>query len=179
MCIVTLAFTMRPGDSKGCIKVWNLAANACSCELVPEVDVAVRCGRCMSSPRTRPVRSLSVATDGSLVCAANDKGTCYVWRIMRNAPPGANFDPLYKLRAHDCTLCLYLCDSVPLWFCTSAHTIHAAYILKCLISPDVRQLATASSDKTIKLWNLDTFSLDRTLTGACCGLVMCWSPAST
>lgn len=45
-----------------------------------------------------------------------------------------------------------------------------AYILKCLISPDVRQLATASSDKTIKLWNLDTFALDRTLTGACmCG----------
>ena len=31
------------GDSKGCIKVWNLAASACSCELVPEVDVAVRC----------------------------------------------------------------------------------------------------------------------------------------
>jgi WD40 repeat protein len=34
-----------------------------------------------------------------------------------------------------------------------------------LISPDVQQLATASSDKTIKLWNLDGFSLERTLTG--------------
>lgn len=40
------------------------------------------------------------------------------------------------------------------------------YILKCLISPDVQQLATASSDKTVKLWNVDGFSLDRTLTGA-------------
>jgi len=40
-----------------------------------------------------------------------------------------------------------------------------SYILKCLLSPDVRQLATTSSDKTIKLWNLDGFSLDRTLTG--------------
>lgn len=39
------------------------------------------------------------------------------------------------------------------------------YILKCLISPDVQQLATASSDKTVKLWNVDGFSLDRTLTG--------------
>ena len=29
----------------------------------------------------------------------------------------------------------------------------------------MRQLATTSSDKTIKLWNLDGFSLDRTLTG--------------
>ena len=38
-------------------------------------------------------------------------------------------------------------------------------ILKCLLSPDVRQLATASADKTVKLWNLDGFVLDRTLTG--------------
>lgn len=38
-------------------------------------------------------------------------------------------------------------------------------VLKCLLSPDVRQLATASADKTIKLWNLDGFTLDRTLTG--------------
>jgi hypothetical protein len=34
-----------------------------------------------------------------------------------------------------------------------------------LISPDVQQLATTSSDKTVKLWNLDGFTLDRTLTG--------------
>jgi WD40 repeat protein len=29
----------------------------------------------------------------------------------------------------------------------------------------VQQLATTSSDKTVKLWNLDGFTLDRTLTG--------------
>lgn len=29
----------------------------------------------------------------------------------------------------------------------------------------MRQLATASADKTVKLWNLDGFILDRTLTG--------------
>lgn len=38
-------------------------------------------------------------------------------------------------------------------------------MLKCLLSPDVRQLATTSADKTIKLWNLDGFTLDRTLVG--------------
>ena len=46
-----------------------------------------------------------------------------------------------------------------------APVLPGSYILKCLLSPDVRQLATTSSDKTIKLWNLDGFSLDRTLTG--------------
>lgn len=39
-------------------------------------------------------------------------------------------------------------------------------VLKCLLSPDARQLATAASDKTVKLWNMDGFQLDRTLTGA-------------
>lgn len=36
---------------------------------VPEVDTAVR--------------SLTVMWDGSLVVAANNKGTCYVWRLLR------------------------------------------------------------------------------------------------
>lgn len=36
---------------------------------MPEVDTAVR--------------SLTVMWDGSLVVAANNHGTCYVWRLMR------------------------------------------------------------------------------------------------
>lgn len=36
---------------------------------VPEVDTAVR--------------SLTVMWDGSLAVAANDRGTCYVWRLLR------------------------------------------------------------------------------------------------
>ena len=31
--------------------------------------------------------------------------------------------------------------------------------------PDSQQLATTSADKTIKLWNLETFMLDRALLG--------------
>lgn len=116
------------GDQHGNIRVWDLTANACSCELVPEVGTAVR--------------SLSVALDGSLVIAANNQGTCYVWRMMRGGSLTTHFEPLHKLRAHP-----------------------GHHILKCLLSPDVRQLATASADKTVKLWNLDGFVLDRTLTG--------------
>lgn len=50
--------------------------------------------------------------------------------------------------------------------CVRLALVSGFYILKCLLSPDVRQLATASADKTVKLWNLDGFALDRTLTGA-------------
>lgn len=32
---------------------------------------------------------------------------------------------------------------------------HNTYILKCLLSPDPRYLATCSADKTIKIWNVD------------------------
>ena len=44
-----------------------------------------------------------------------------------------------------------------------------------MLSPDVRQLATTSSDKTVKLWNLDGFTLDRTLAGAPLGRLVCWA----
>ncbi|CAH1427283.1 unnamed protein product [Lactuca virosa] len=57
------------GDQNRNIHVWDLTANSCSCELVPEVDTSMR--------------SLTVMWDGSLVVAANNKGTCYVWRLLR------------------------------------------------------------------------------------------------
>ncbi|KAG1359044.1 target of rapamycin complex subunit LST8 [Cocos nucifera] len=119
------------GDQNGNIRVWDLTANSCSCELVPEVDTAVR--------------SLTVMWDGSMVVAANNHGTCYVWRLLKGTQTMTYFEPLHKLQAHE------------------------GYILKCLLSPEFcdpqRYLATASSDHTVKIWNVDGFTLERTLTG--------------
>jgi G protein beta subunit-like protein len=117
------------GDQQGNIRVWDLVADACSCELVPEIGV--------------PIRSLTAAQDSSLMVAANNSGTCYVWRSLKGGAQqnSTHFEPLHKLKAH------------------------SAQVLKCLLSPDVRQLATTSADKTVKLWNLDSFTLERTLTG--------------
>ncbi|KAK8444453.1 hypothetical protein SEVIR_9G137700v4 [Setaria viridis] len=119
------------GDQNGNIRVWDLAANSCSCELVPEVDTAVR--------------SLTVMWDGSMVVAANNRGTCYVWRLLKGTQTITCFEPLHKLQAHD------------------------GYILKCLLSPEFcdpnRYLATASSDNTVKIWNVDGFKLEKTLVG--------------
>lgn len=61
------------GDQNGNVRVWDLTANACSCELVPEGGTAIR--------------SVSAASDGSMVVAANNNGTCYVWRLLSASVP--------------------------------------------------------------------------------------------
>lgn len=50
-------------DRSGSVRVWDLAENSCSHQLIPEEDVSVS--------------SVTVATDGTLLCAANNN----VWRI--------------------------------------------------------------------------------------------------
>jgi G protein beta subunit-like protein len=42
---------------------------------------------------------------------------------------------------------------------------HDKYVLKCLLSPDVKYLATMSADHTAKLWDTSDFELSRTLVG--------------
>jgi len=119
------------GDQNGNVRVWDLSANACSRELVPDGEVAVR--------------SVSVASDGSLAIAANNKGNCFIWKLGEEDT--SIFEPLQRLEAHK------------------------SYILKCLFSPDTRLLATTSADHTIKIWkqentgNKDEWKLDKTLNG--------------
>lgn len=86
-----------------------------------------------------PVSCVAVAADASLVAAANYNGNCFFWT------PGAGDDgtyvPVKKLRAH------------------------RAYVTRCTFSPDVRFFATASSDRTLKLWNTHDASLAASLAG--------------
>lgn len=113
------------GDQSGSLRVWDLRANACSRELVPEGEQAIR--------------SVSITPDGRKVCAANNPGRCYIWRL----PDGSatTFEPLHKLQAHD------------------------TYVLKCLFSPDGKLLATTSADHTIRLWRARDIQRVKTLSG--------------
>ena len=107
------------GDRDGNIRVWDLKQNACSAELVPDGSKAIR--------------SVSVSHDSSLLAAANDFGTVFVWRIGNSDErTSIRFEPLQKLQAH------------------------ATYVTKCLISPDCRRLATTSADQSVKIWDMQS-----------------------
>lgn len=109
------------GDEDGNIRVWDLAANTCSYELVPDGKTAIR--------------SICVASDASIVLAATNRGTVFVWRLGRGS-----FEALHKIDAHP------------------------TYCLTALLSPDVKYLATTSADRTVKIWSADNgFKLDKTL----------------
>ncbi|GBE82052.1 Target of rapamycin complex subunit wat1 [Sparassis crispa] len=114
-------------DQAGRIKQWDLSENLCTHELTPAGDT--------------PMRSISLASDGSYLVAGNIKGKCYVWKINEDLP---RFQAVTKFQAHN------------------------KYLTRCLLSPDVKYLATCSADTTVKIWSLCSnheFKLEKTLQG--------------
>lgn len=165
------------GDRDGNIRVWDLAQNACSAELVPDGPKAIRC--------------VSVSHDASLLAAANDYGSVFVWRIGTSEErTSTRFEPLQKLQVRAASRVPSRCTSRPTHAAacppsrppppppprlTGARLLsspaaprqaHATYITKCLISPDCRRLATASADQSVKIWDMqNNFREDKSLLG--------------
>lgn len=112
-------------DNEGNVRIWDLSENTCTHQLIPEEDVAVR--------------SVSVASDGSMLVAGNNTGNVYVWKMV-NTKDVTSLHPTTKFRAH------------------------SKYITKVLLSPDVKHLATCSSDHTVRIWS-SSFQMETTLQG--------------
>ncbi|KAK7946865.1 WD repeat protein pop3 [Apiospora aurea] len=105
-------------DRRGSVRIWDLAENNCSHELIPEEDVSVS--------------SVTVASDGTLLCAANNnltttKGNVYVWALIQD---------------------FHHTQLLPV----THFSAHKEYITRILLSPDVKKLATCSADHTAKIW---------------------------
>ena len=157
------------GDRDGNIRVWDLSQNACSAELVPDGAKAIRC--------------VSVAHDATLLAAANDHGSVFVWRLgsgsaASGASPGATAggagstaSPAAEASAAasppgSTASAGSVTDRVTKFEPLQKLQAHSTYITKCLISPDSRRLATASADHTVKVWDMvNHFSHERTLVG--------------
>ncbi|KAI9882872.1 MAG: hypothetical protein M1823_005381 [Watsoniomyces obsoletus] len=108
-------------DRGGNVRVWDLGQNRCTHHLVPEDDTAVA--------------SVTVASDGSMLCVGNNRGNVFAWRMLQNRDV-TSLVPLAQFRAHH------------------------QYITRILLSPDVRHLATCSADHTARIWNADISQLN-------------------
>ncbi|KAK2760851.1 TOR complex subunit lst8 [Arachnomyces sp. PD_36] len=103
-------------DASGTIRVWDLAESCCTHQLIPEEGISIA--------------SVSVASDGSLLCAGNNKGNVYIWRMLQEDEV-TKIVPVAKFQAHK------------------------DYLTRVLLSPDVKHLATCSADHTARVWALD------------------------
>ncbi|KAL8914409.1 MAG: hypothetical protein Q9171_000914 [Xanthocarpia ochracea] len=103
-------------DRGGNVRVWDLGENKCTHQLIPEEDVSVA--------------SVTVASDGSLLCAGNNLGNVYLWQMKQNRDV-TSLIPITSFQAHN------------------------AYVTRVLLSPDVRHLATCSADHNARIWAID------------------------
>lgn len=103
-------------DRGGVIMIWDLGDNKCTHQLIPEDDVSVS--------------SVSIASDGSLLAAGNNKGDVYIWRMFQNQ------------------------ESTTLSPCR-VFNAHKTYLTRLLLSPDIKLLATCSADHTVRIWRID------------------------
>lgn len=145
-------------DHDGNIRIWDLGENQCTHHLIPEDDV--------------PINSLSVASDGSMLVAGNNKGNCYVWK-MQNHNDVTSLTPATKFRSHlkYITRVVLLTDMKHLATCLADHTAriwltddnfalettlqgHQRWVWDCAFSADSAYLVTACSDHYVRLWDL-------------------------
>ena len=156
---------MYSGSEDGSVKIWDIRVSSCqrdyqgraavnSVVLHPnqgemisgDEDGAVRvwdltanaCSLELLPEGRCPIRSLAIASDASVLLACNNKGAVHAWRLGKGA-----MDASSKFEAH------------------------SGYVTKCLLSPDVKLLATCSSDKSVKIWNVERgYTLERVLNGS-------------
>jgi WD40 repeat protein len=150
--------------------IWDLPASLAAGEPVAVFSFPL-------SGHTEPVRQVAFNADGSLLGVVSQDGVVKVWDtttgegrltfVSNNLTRGIWFDPngRYLATGNDGGL-------VQIWDITPAGekewltlTGHDGVVYRVTYSPDGAQLATVSSDETIKLWNAVSGDLLMTLTG--------------
>ena len=114
-----------------------LSGDAAGCVRVWDLTASA-CSLELSPEGNTPLSAVSVAADASLLVAANFNGNVFAWGARGGS---TDVSPLARFAAHK------------------------SYITSARLSPDGQWLATAGSDRTVKLWSLPKFTLSSTLSG--------------
>jgi len=80
----------------------------------------------------KPIRSVAIASDACAVVAGNNQANVFIWKPETSK----NYIPKFSFKAHE------------------------GYLLKCAISPNSRYLATTSSDRSAKVWDIQGVTKD-------------------
>jgi len=180
-------------DRGGSVRVWDLAENNCSHQLIPEPDT--------------PVASVTVASDGSTLVAGTTTGNVYVWHLLQFREK-TTLVPITHFKAHDNYINRVLLspDVKHLATCSADHTAkiwevkdieppvaaaggnapvmdsrpfklestltgHQRWVWDCAFSADSAYLVTACSDHYARLWELHSEAIIRQYNGHHRGLV--------
>ncbi len=97
------------------------------------------------SASDRGVLAIAIASDGQILASGSRDGTVKIWSLWQLSPKN-------------------LRDGIPP-IPTQTLTGHTSLVSSVAISPDKQRVASASRDRTVKIWSLATGQLQFTLTG--------------
>ncbi|GAB1517205.1 TOR complex subunit lst8 [Rhizoctonia solani] len=135
------------GSEDGTIRIWDLRTSNLHRVYENEVPINDVCihpnqGELISCDQAGRIRQWDLTLQEE-ACTV-ELGRVYVWKINESTRDGPRYQAITKFQAHN------------------------KYLTRCLLSPDVKYLATCSADTTVKIWLVGSnyeFKLDKTLHG--------------